>query len=146
MSEQTSVPHITCEHLQTLKDSDLEHVVIDLRDFIEYEAGHIRGAKSCPAKELSTNIGNVVPDKEHKVVVIIGPTQDVDIEKVHQELDDLGYKNVEVLAGGFDRWCEIAPLEIEPELIERTPEEQGFVGEGLTDVDPESADDDPQFS
>ena len=144
MSEQ-GIPHITCEHLLSLKKDDLEHVVLDLRDFNEYEAGHIMGAKSLPRKELSDNIGNLVPDKEHKVVVIIGPTQEMEIEKVYQELTELGYKNTEFLAGGFDRWCEISPLEIEPGLTEMTPEEKGFTGEGLTDIDPEGSDNEPLF-
>ena len=144
MSEQ-GIPHITCEHLLSLKADDLEHVVLDLRDFGEYEAGHIKGAKSLPRKELTDNIGNIVSDKEHKVVVIMGPTQESEIEKVYKELIGLGYGNIEFLAGGFDRWCEISPLEIEPDLVELTPEEQGFTGKRLTDVDPESSDNEPLF-
>ena len=143
--ERKGVPHITCEHLQTLKSDEMEHIVVDLRDYQEYEAGHIAGAKSCPRRELADNIGNVVPDREHKVVVIIGPTQEEEIERIHGELAALGYPNVEFLAGGFDRWCEIAPLEIEPELLETTPEEDGFVGEEMTDVDPEKADGEPLY-
>ncbi|MBN1585093.1 hypothetical protein JW899_01865 [Candidatus Uhrbacteria bacterium] len=144
MSEQ-GIPHITCEHLQSLKDGDMEHVVVDLRDFNEYESGHIRGAKSCPRRELADNIETVVPDRKHKVVVIIGPVHEPEIESIHRELREMGYENIEFLAGGFDRWCEIAPMEIEPELLEMTPEEEGFVGDELTDVDPEKSNDEPMY-
>jgi rhodanese-related sulfurtransferase len=145
MSIESQVPHVTCEHLQKLRADEDEHIVLDLRDFNEFEAGHIAGSHSVPRKELSANIHNVVPTKEHKVIVIIGPTDESEIEKVHVELVELGYEQVEVLAGGFDRYCEIAPLEIEPELTELTPEERGFTGEGLTDVDPEGHDNEPLY-
>lgn len=144
MSEQ-GIPHITCEHLLSLRGDEMEHVVVDLRDFNEYEAGHIKGAMSIPRRELTDNIPNVVKDRGHKVVVIIGPTQQPDIETIHEELSGLGYTNVEFLAGGFDRWCEISPLEVEPDLIELTDEEEGFVGDELTDIDPEKNENEPLY-
>lgn len=139
------IKQITCEHLQKLRAGEEEHVVLDLRDFNEFEAGHIKGSHSLPRKELKSNIVNIVPDKGHKVVVIVGPTESDDIAKIHQELAELGYGQVEFLAEGFDRFCEIAPLEIEPDLVELTPEEEGFTGEGLTDIDPEGEDNEPLY-
>ncbi|MDD5251895.1 MAG: rhodanese-like domain-containing protein [Patescibacteria group bacterium] len=137
------IPHITCEHLRKLRADEGEHVVVDLRDPLEFEAGHIQGSVNVPQRELTTNIDAFVPKKEHKVIVVIGPTQHTDIEKIHEELDGLGYKKVEFLAGGFDRWCEIAPLEVEPDLTDLTPEEEGFVGDELGDIDPEKNDNEP---
>jgi rhodanese-related sulfurtransferase len=141
----SEIKQITCEHLQKLRTGEEEHVVLDLRDFNEFEAGHIKGSHSLPRKELKDNIDNIVPDKSHKVVVIVGPTEKDEIDKIYQELVGLGYDRIEFLAGGFDRFCEIAPLEIEPELVELTPEEEGFTGEGLTDIDPESEDNEPLY-
>ncbi len=136
---------ITCEHLLKLRDDELEHLVVDVRDEADFETGHIAGSLHVPQRELRTNIANLVADKDKKVVVVVGPTQDSEIESIHESLSALGYKNVEFLTGGFDRWCEIAPLEIEPELAESTPEERGFTGEDLSHIDPEEGDNEPLF-
>jgi len=136
---------ITCEHLRKLRADELEHVVLDVRDEADFETGHITDSIHVPARELRTNLPNVLADRERKVVVVVGPTQEAEIDRLHEELTGMGYKNVEFLAGGIDRWCEIAPLEIEPELTELTPEESGFVGEELREIDPEGKDNDPIY-
>jgi rhodanese-related sulfurtransferase len=123
------IPHITCEHLYELHGKEQkEHVVIDLRDRLEYEAGHIKDSLNIPIKELETNVETLVPTKSHKVIVIVGPTQEGDVHEVQDILNELGYDKVEFLNGGFDRWCEIAPLEIEEGMLEMTPEEEGAIG------------------
>ncbi|KPJ84721.1 hypothetical protein AMJ57_05635 [Parcubacteria bacterium SG8_24] len=140
------IPHITCEHLATLKKGELEHVVVDLRDRVEFESGHILGSLNIPRHELEKNIDSLIPDKELKVVVIVGPTHESAIEDIHEKLHGLGYRNVEFLAGGFDRWCEIAPLEVDELAEEKTPEELGFVSDGVDEeIDPHTAQDEPMF-
>ena len=127
-----TVPHITCKHLLDLHGRERkEHIVVDLRDVVEYDAGHIKGSVNIPRKELSSNIHTLVPEKEKRVIAIVGLTDPNELTKIKSELAELGYGNVEFLAGGFDEWCEIAPLEVEPELLEMTPEEEGAVGRGL---------------
>ncbi len=140
------VPHITCEHLLKLHGAEKrEHVILDLRDRLEFEAGHIKDSLNIPKRELETNIENLLPHKDKRVIVIVGPTGEADIASIHASLDTLGYRNVEFLAGGFDQWCEIAPLEIEPDLLDATPEEQGFTGHepGEEDLDPHAEEDQP---
>lgn len=134
---------ITCEHLLKLRKGEPEHVILDIRDVADYETGHITGSLNVPHRELTVNISNLLPVKEKNVVVVVGPTQEGEIETIDEALVGLGYKNVEFLSGGFDRWCEIAPMEIEPELAETTPEESGFVGEELSHIDPEEGDNEP---
>ena len=96
------IPHITCEHFLALHgQEERQHVVVDLRDRIEFEAGHIKNSVNVPHKELETNIENLIADKSKKVIVIVGPTQEEEIHTIHDILDELGYKNVEFLAGGF---------------------------------------------
>jgi rhodanese-related sulfurtransferase len=132
--------HITCKHLLELHGKEeKEHVVIDLRDVIEYEAGHIKGSVNVPRKELATNIHAVVPEKSARVIAIAGLTDANELAKIKVELEELGYTNMEFLAGGFDEWCELAPLEVEPELTELTPEEEGFTGKAQ-----ESEEEDPR--
>lgn len=140
------IPHITCEHLSALrKDDEKEHVVLDLRERLDFESGHIKGSVHVPYKELETNVENVLPEKKKRVVVVVGPTDEHDIESVHERLTKIGYTEIEFLAGGFDKWCEIAPLDIDDLLGETTPEEQGFTGEDLTNIDPEESDNEPLY-
>ena len=139
-----NIPHITCEHFLKLQQAvEKEHVVLDIRDHADFETGHISGSLHIPHSELNTNIHSLIPEKNKKVIVIVGPTQEPEIEKVHAELGSLGYTNIEFLAGGFDKYCDIAPVEIEPELLTGTPEERGFTGDELADIDPK--DNEPQF-
>ncbi len=145
---EKNIPHITCKHLLQLHGApEKEHVVLDVRDRLDYEAGHIKGSLNIPRKELEVNIENLIPDKGKKVIVIIGPTQHREIETIHRSLDDIGYGNVEFLAGGFDEWCEIAPLEIEPDLLEQTPEEAGFTSRDTDEEgeNPDHEDNEPLF-
>ena len=128
MEKNKGISHITCEHLQKIKaGKDAEHAVIDLRDPVEFDAGHIDGSFNVPRRELKTNIENVVPHKSHRVIVVVGPTQHSEIEFIYGELKEMGYDQVEFLAGGFDKWCEISLPSVEDVAEEPTPEEQGFV-------------------
>ena len=144
--ETEKIPHITCEHLIKLKAGELEHVVVDLRDPVEFESGHIEGSLNIPRPELRANIQSVIKDKEAKVIVIVGPTHEDEIRSVHETLQEMGYQNAEFLSGGFDRWCEIAPLELEDDLFETTPEEEGGeVDSSEEDIDPHSSQDEPMM-
>lgn len=137
------IPHITCEHLQKIKsEGGPDHSVVDLRDPIEFDAGHIEGSHNVPRRELKENIENVVPHKSRKVVVVVGPTQGSEIEHIHEELAAMGYEEIEFLSGGFDRWCEISLPSVDEVLGEETPEEAGAVreedaGDGYEGEDPE---------
>jgi rhodanese-related sulfurtransferase len=136
MSEHEKVSQITCEHLIKIKEEGgPDHAVIDLRDTLEFDAGHIDGSLNIPRRELKDNIENVVPHKSHRVVVIVGATEQSEIEFIRQELVEMGYEHVEFLAGGFDRWCEIALPSIDEVIDEATPEEAGMTGDGVNDYE-----------
>ncbi len=138
MSKSNKIPHITCEHLQEIKEEDgPDHAVIDVRDTTEFDAGHIEGSHNVPRRELTKNIESVVPHKLHRVIVVVGITEEPEIEYIHDELTQLGYESVEFLAGGFDKWCEIAMPTVEDVLGEETPEEAGMRGDGTDDYEGE---------
>ncbi|MFH2063306.1 MAG: rhodanese-like domain-containing protein [bacterium] len=139
--EKDSIPHITCEHLQKIK-SEPEgnmHLVVDLRDPLEYDAGHIEGSKNIPRRELVSNIQSVVPDKTHRVIVVVGPTLESEIQSIHEDLTGLGYSQVEFLSGGFDRWCEISMPSVDDVLDDTGSEEVG--SSSVEDEDPYEGED-----
>ncbi len=81
--------------------------------------------------------------------MIVGPTQEDELKTIHESLTTLGYSSSEFLAGGFDQWCELAPLEVEAGLTDLTPEEEGFVGNhepgNDDDLDPKRDENDPLY-
>ncbi|MEA3249905.1 MAG: rhodanese-like domain-containing protein [Patescibacteria group bacterium] len=130
------IPHITCEHLQKIKqEGGPDHTVVDLRDTLEYDAGHIEGSHNVPRRELTDNIENIVPHKSHKVIVVVGATLESEIGFIHEELTEMGYEEVEFLAGGFDQWCTISMPSVDDIVDEGTPEEKGARSDGRDDYE-----------
>jgi rhodanese-related sulfurtransferase len=144
----TQPKHITCEHLLDLHSvpaDDREHVVVDLRDETDWEVGHIKDSVHLPHKELH-NLESLVPEKDKRVIVVLGPTQQKDLDHTHAVLAEMGYANVEFLKDGIDRWCEIADVEVKDVLAnDLTPEETGMTGDGSDEIGKESTDSDPMY-
>lgn len=146
---QPNIKRITCEHLVELEkapDGQKEHLVIDIRDLTDYETGHIEGSVHVPKRELTDNLHSLVPDKtkNKRVIVILGPTDEDAIEDVHERLEKAGFKNVEYLAGGIDRYCEIADVTLDD--IEADTDTTGApTHEHDEDIDPEGQDNEPLY-
>jgi rhodanese-related sulfurtransferase len=131
--------------LQKTGSEPKEHIVVDIRDRSDYETGHIAGSVHIPRRELTANLPNLVPDKDKRVIVILGPTEEDEIEAVHEKLQEIGYSQVEYLAGGIDRYCEIAEIGLDDIVGDVTEEEAGSIGDGDSDIDPESGDNEPLY-
>ena len=81
---------------------DDKPVIIDVRERDEYVDGHIEGADFIPRGLLDLKIESNVPDKsEHVVLYCQGGTRSALAAK---SLQDIGYENVESMAGGFSAW------------------------------------------
>jgi len=91
--------------------------LIDVRERDEYVDGHIEGATFVPRGLLDMKIEEIVPDKEDKVLLYCGGgTRSALAAK---SLQELGYENVESVAGGFGDWKEAGyPVHIEETLSE----------------------------
>jgi len=146
---QPTIKRITCEHLAELEkypDGSKEHIVIDIRDLTDYETGHIEGSVHVPKRELTDNLHSLVPDrtKNKRVIVILGPTDETEIEAVHERLEKAGFTNVEYLAGGIDRYCDIADItldDVEGETDPLTAPRH----EHDEEIDPEGHDNEPLY-
>ncbi len=97
--------------LRKLQEQGKKHVLIDVRDAADYEAGHVEGSVHVPLNELESNIDGVVPNKG-EYVIVIGEERGLAPE-THEALKSKGYANVEFLLGGFDEWCKPAAPDIE---------------------------------
>jgi rhodanese-related sulfurtransferase len=145
---QPEIKRITCEHLRTLERQQAdtkEHIVVDIRDLADYEAGHIEGSLHIPRRELSANLPSLIPEKARRVVVILGPTHEEEIEDVHAKLIEAGYGNIEYLAGGIDRYCEIADVDVSDVIEDMKDTDFVPAQHHESDIDPEKEDGEPLY-
>ncbi len=85
-------------------------VVLDVREYPEYVAGHIPGAVWTPRGLLDFKADEWLPDKE-KIYLVYCKTGGRGIVS-SCDLKKIGYKNVYNLKGGFDAWTKAGePME-----------------------------------
>lgn len=77
-------------------------VLIDIREPDEFEQGAIPGAKLIPRGLLESSIPNAVPDPDTEVVLYCAGGARSALAA--QTLQEMGYRRVHSLAGGFGRW------------------------------------------
>jgi rhodanese-related sulfurtransferase len=145
MEPSHGLPTVSCQELRKLKDKEKKHVIIDVRDLADYEAGHVEDSLHVPLKELESNIDAVVPDKD-EYVIVIGEERGL-APQTYASLQEKGYSNVEFLLGGFDEWCkpatpDIAELVEDAELDKGMGEDTREHGEDKDDVE-QGSDDEP---
>jgi molybdopterin/thiamine biosynthesis adenylyltransferase/rhodanese-related sulfurtransferase len=76
--------------------------VIDVREADEHEQGSIPGSRHIPRGRLESSVAAAVPDVEDEVVLYCAVGARSALAAV--TLEELGYRNVSSLAGGFERW------------------------------------------
>lgn len=80
--------------------SEEPKVILDIRGEEEYITGHIPGSKNIGLQELSFALGDVEPEEKILLVCRTGKRAG----QVKMLLEDEGYHNVEVLAGGMEAY------------------------------------------
>lgn len=83
-----------------------EAVFIDARSRAEYDAGHIKGAKSLPYKEADWKFVDAmtgVPEESAVITYCDGETCELSME-LAVFLRNTGYKNARVLSNGWTVW------------------------------------------
>src|SRR5580698_4770844 len=95
-----------------------DSVVLDVREPDEYEQGALSGAVHIPRGTLETSVEGRIPDKSsHVVVYCAGGTRSAFAAQTMQEL---GYRDVASVIGGFNRWKDegrewVTPRALSPE-------------------------------
>jgi molybdopterin/thiamine biosynthesis adenylyltransferase/rhodanese-related sulfurtransferase len=97
-------------------------VVLDVREPDEYEQGALSGAIHIPRGTLETSVEGRIPDKSsHVLVYCAAGTRSAFAAKTLQEL---GYRDVASVIGGFNRWKDegrewVTPRALSPEQRNR---------------------------
>lgn len=124
--------------LRKFKENGDKHILIDVREEADYEAGHVEDSIHVPVRELEANIESIVPDK-NEYVIVIGEERGFAPE-TYEQLKNKGYTKVEFLLGGFDEWCkpatpDISDLKEDAEMEKEIAEDRGEDGEDQDDME-----------
>ncbi len=124
--------------LRKFKENGDKHILIDVREEADYEAGHVEDSIHVPVRELEANIESIVPDK-NEYVIVIGEERGFAPE-TYEQLKNKGYTKVEFLLGGFDEWCkpatpDISDLKEDAEMEKEIAEDRGEHGEDQDDIE-----------
>ena len=61
--------NITAEEAKEIMDSQEGHVILDVREQDEYDAGHIPGAILIPYTQIEDKADEMLPDKDQQILV-----------------------------------------------------------------------------
>lgn len=100
---KAEVPSLTCDEYRAIRATGADHVLIDVRERDEWDAGHIDGAMHIPRGMLEFKIAEAVPEKGTQIVVQCASGGRAAL--CGQVLQKLGYTNVKNLEGGYAEWC-----------------------------------------
>ncbi len=100
---KASVPSITTEEYRAMRDAGEDHILLDVREKDEYDAGHIEGSLHIPRGLVELKIEEHVPNKNTNIVVHCASGGRSAL--CTQTLMKLGYTNVKNLEGGYKKWA-----------------------------------------
>jgi rhodanese-related sulfurtransferase len=99
---------IASEDVQRYREAGEEVTVIDLRPPDMFQRSHVVHARSLPIGELRRRQAEI--PRAGRVVLYAGTPEEA--AAAYQWLRDAGYRNVMVLAGGFQAWIRLGfPVE-----------------------------------
>lgn len=77
-------------------------VVVDIRDAVEFAAGHLPQAKSAPLAEVAGKAAGLAKNKSHPIIVVCQTGKLSG--KAHAAIKEAGYSEVYSLEGGVNAW------------------------------------------
>jgi rhodanese-related sulfurtransferase len=77
-------------------------VIVDVREPVEFAAGHLRDAKNIPLKELSQRVGELEKFKSRTAIVVC--QTGVRSSQATGQLKNAGFAEVYSLEGGLEAW------------------------------------------
>ena len=94
--------NVSVAELKSLIESALDVACIDVRETAEYNTAHIGGTVSLPRRQIEFRMRELVPYAGTRVIVCDDDGRRATLAA--GTLESMGYTNVEVLAGGMNRW------------------------------------------
>lgn len=99
---EEDVLEINIDQFKEIRDNGNDVVVLDVREYHEYDICNIEGSVLIPLGEIADRIDELNEDDE----IIVHCHHGGRSMKATQFLKDKGFKNVKNLAGGIDAWAE----------------------------------------
>ena len=98
--ENAMYEQITAEEAKKIMDSSEEHIILDVREQDEFDAGHIPGAILLPYTEIENKAEVMIPDKDKQILVYCRSGRRSKIAA--EALARLGYTNIKEFGGIID--------------------------------------------
>ncbi|GGX49251.1 thiosulfate sulfurtransferase GlpE [Saccharospirillum salsuginis] len=100
-----SFQHLSVDELKHLKNESDEVTVLDIRDPVSFESGHIDGALHLTNDNVQERLAEVPTDRPVVVCCYHGNSS----QPVAQWLSEQGFETVYSLDGGYSAWALIHP-------------------------------------
>ncbi len=95
---------ISAPALERLILANNEFALIDVREQGSFSKAHLLFAVCIPLSRIEILIGDQVPRKESRVVIVDDPVEDDFGHRAVERLEELGYLDVQLLDGGIPAW------------------------------------------
>lgn len=86
--------------LQKMIKEDSHTILLDVRNILEFEEGHLLGALNIPLSELENKAGLLIPNRGQTIIVYCD--RGVKSKAAIDILEEMGYTNIYELKGGLD--------------------------------------------
>ena len=97
-----SLPQISVQEVHALMDNDHQYELVDVRTPAEFQAGHLKQARSVPLTAVLDGDSGLKPDRDILVMCLSGYRSNI----AASWLKNNGYSSVQALAGGFTAWTQ----------------------------------------
>lgn len=98
------IPAITCEEYKAMREKGEGHVLLDVREQDEWDAGHIEDAVHVPRGVLEFKVEEAIPKKDQLIILCCAKGSRAAL--AGETLKDMGYTNLRVLKGGYTEYCQ----------------------------------------
>ena len=98
---KSQIKEVSCDDAQSLLG---KRVILDVREYDEYAAGHLPGAINIPRGVLEFKIGMIpeAADKNAPILLYCRTSGRAALSAV--QLQRIGYSDVISMAGGYEQW------------------------------------------
>lgn len=105
MTDPVTIPEISVQELQAMRDAKADFLLLDVRDQAEYDVANL-GGKLIPLKELPDRVKELNPNQQ----IIVHCQMGGRASRAVAYLLENNFKNVSNLRGGIKAWArEIDP-------------------------------------